>query len=52
MPKMKLFSAVIATGAVTAAAMLYTTFAQAPAPQAAAPWRQYCRIIPRSRPNV
>jgi alcohol dehydrogenase (cytochrome c) len=37
MPKMKLFSAVIATGAVTVAAMLYTTFAQAPTPQAAAP---------------
>jgi hypothetical protein len=28
MPKMKLFSVVIATGAVTAAAMLYTTFAR------------------------
>ena len=37
MPKMKLFSAVIATGVVTAAAMFYTTFAQAPSPQAAAP---------------
>jgi alcohol dehydrogenase (cytochrome c) len=37
MHKMKLFSAVIATGAVTVAAMLYTTFAQAPAPQASAP---------------
>jgi alcohol dehydrogenase (cytochrome c) len=37
MPKMKLFSAVIATGAFTAAAMFYTSYAQAPAPQAAAP---------------
>jgi alcohol dehydrogenase (cytochrome c) len=37
MPNMKLFSAAIATGAVTAVAMLYTTFAQAPGPQAAAP---------------
>ena len=37
MPKMKLFSAVIATAAVIAAAMFYTTFAQAPPPQAAAP---------------
>jgi alcohol dehydrogenase (cytochrome c) len=37
MSKMKLFSAVVATGVLTAAAMLYTTFAQAPAPQPAAP---------------
>jgi len=37
MPKMKLFSAVIATGAVTASAMFYATFAQAPSPQAAPP---------------
>ena len=37
MPKMKLFSAVIATGVVTSAAMFYATFAQAPSPQAAAP---------------
>jgi alcohol dehydrogenase (cytochrome c) len=37
MPKMKLFSAVIATGAVTAAAMFYTSYAQAPAPLAVAP---------------
>jgi alcohol dehydrogenase (cytochrome c) len=37
MSKMKLFSAVVVTGAFTAAAMFYTSFAQAPAPQAAAP---------------
>jgi len=39
MPKMKmrLFSAVIVTAAMTAAAMVYSTFAQAPASQATAP---------------